>query len=76
MNLKSGYALRSPAYAPHMPSTRFDIAPWLPATDLLDGAVHRGPIDIIIPVYRGLTQTQRCLNSVLADRERPDAALL
>ena len=28
-------------------------------------------VDIVIPVYRGLEQTQRCLLSVFADRERP-----
>lgn len=59
-----------------MPSARFEVAALLPAADLPDGAEHRGPIDIIVPVYRGLTQTQRCLESVLADRERPDGAVI
>ncbi len=28
-------------------------------------------VDIVIPVYRGLAQTRRCILSVLADRDRP-----
>ena len=31
-------------------------------------------VDIIIPVYRGLTQTRRCILSVLADPDRPAGA--
>ena len=73
MNLKGGYLLVSPA---NVLSARFDVAPWPPAAELPDGTEHRCPIDIIVPVHRGLTQTRRCLDSVLADRERPDGAVI
>ena len=33
-------------------------------------------VDIIIPVYRGLEQTKRCLLSVLADTERPPGQII
>ena len=45
------------AIADYLPSTR--PAPLLPA---------RVTVDIVIPVYRGLEETRRCLESVLADR--------
>lgn len=34
-----------------------------PSSKILGGAFV---VDVIIPIYRGLTETQRCLNSVLA----------
>lgn len=47
-----------------------DIARYLPST----GSVPTPPagieVDIIIPVYRGLDETRRCLETVLADRDR------
>ena len=34
------------------------------------------PVDIVIPVFRGLEQTKTCLNSVLADPDRPDGHII
>lgn len=33
-------------------------------------------VDIVIPVYRGLGETQRCINSVLADTDRPSGRIV
>ena len=33
-------------------------------------------VDIIIPVYRGLAQTRRCITSVLADTDRPPGRVI
>ena len=33
-------------------------------------------VDVIIPVYRGLAITRRCLNSVLADTDRPPGKII
>ena len=33
-------------------------------------------VDIIVPVYRGLTQTRRCISSVLADPDRPAGRMI
>ena len=33
-------------------------------------------VDIIIPVYRGLSETRRCLQSVLADKHRPPGKII
>ena len=33
-------------------------------------------VDVIIPVYRGLEQTQRCIETVLADPQRPTGRLI
>ena len=33
-------------------------------------------VDIVIPVYRGLSQTRRCINSVLADPARPTGRVI
>ncbi len=49
---------------------RVDIADWLASP----GRVHPAPediaVDVIVPVYRGLEQTRRCLLSVIEDPER------
>jgi GT2 family glycosyltransferase/glycosyltransferase involved in cell wall biosynthesis len=71
------YVIRSPGYVPPMPTVRsFNIVDWLPLTEPPDPVALRGPVDIIVPVYRGLAQTRRCLESVLADSERPDGAVI
>ncbi|MDE2007414.1 MAG: glycosyltransferase, partial [Rhodospirillales bacterium] len=33
-------------------------------------------VDVVIPVYRGLAETRRCLESVLADPDRPPGAVI
>jgi GT2 family glycosyltransferase/glycosyltransferase involved in cell wall biosynthesis len=33
-------------------------------------------VDVVIPVYRGLAETRRCLRSVLADRDRPPGRII
>src|SRR5579863_561325 len=49
----------------------------IPIRDYLPSGVAppRAPpgivVDVVIPVYRGLAQTQRCIASVFADQERP-----
>lgn len=48
-----------------------DIADYLPSTaaPLTCSATVR--VDVIVPVYRGLAETRRCLEGVLADPDRP-----
>lgn len=52
------------------------VADYLPSTT----APHRLPrhvaVDVVIPVYRGLEETQCCINSVLADRNRPPGRVI
>lgn len=49
----------------------FDASAFLPST----GRILKPPpgvhVDVVIPCYRGLAETRRCLASVLADPERP-----
>lgn len=53
-----------------------DIRDWLPSAEApLRPAKGRGA-DIIIPVYRGLEETRACLESVLADAERPPGRII
>ena len=40
------------------------------ATDTGSSATRKSVVDIIIPVYRGLAETRRCLESVLAFPQR------
>ncbi|HTB47184.1 MAG TPA: glycosyltransferase [Acetobacteraceae bacterium] len=53
-----------------------DIADYLPsaARPLVCPAQVR--VDVIVPAYRGLAETQRCLNSVLADPDRPEGRVI
>src|SRR6185437_8831286 len=43
---------------------------YLPSARSLLAAPDAISVDVIIPVYRGLDQTRRCIESVLADTER------
>ena len=64
----------------------FDIRDYLPATappaSWPDGIVPNGivpngiVVDVIIAVYRGLAETQHCLNSVLRDPDRPPGQVI
>ena len=59
-----------------LPTQRpFDIASCLPSTAAPAGAVDI-TVDVIIPVYRGLAETRRCIDSVLADPARPPGRIL
>ena len=48
-----------------------DISDYLPSSGVSPVPPRGLVVDIVIPVYRGLEQTQRCLLSVFADHERP-----
>jgi GT2 family glycosyltransferase len=61
-----GYATRR---IPHIPDYLPSGAPSPPPPP---GLV----VDIIIPVYRGLRETRRCINAVLADPERPAGRII
>jgi GT2 family glycosyltransferase/glycosyltransferase involved in cell wall biosynthesis len=49
-----------------------DVADYLPSTAAPLACPAAVMVDVIVPVYRGLAETRRCLESVLADHERPD----
>ncbi len=47
------------------------IADYLPSEDQPPAYPPNLVVDIVVPVYRGLAETRRCLQSVLADPDRP-----
>jgi len=47
------------------------IEDYLPSTERILSPPPGIEVDIVIPVYRGLEETRRCLQSVLADTSRP-----
>jgi GT2 family glycosyltransferase/glycosyltransferase involved in cell wall biosynthesis len=53
-----------------------DIDDYLPSTALPPSCPDGVEVDVVIAVYRGLRQTQQCLNSVLEDRDRPPGAVV
>jgi len=60
-----------------LPTERpFALASYLPSTN---PPVETGPgrtVDIVIPVYRGLAETRRCVESVLTDPARPPGRVI
>ncbi|HUB14860.1 MAG TPA: glycosyltransferase [Acetobacteraceae bacterium] len=48
-----------------------DIGDYLPSTATPCVCPADLPVDVIVPVYRGLAETRRCVESVLADPDRP-----
>jgi GT2 family glycosyltransferase/glycosyltransferase involved in cell wall biosynthesis len=52
------------------------IKDYLPAAAKPPSAPRDVAIDVIIPVYRGLAQSQRCIQSVLADPDRPPGRVI
>ena len=54
----------------------FHIEDYLPSTLPLPGLPPRVVVDVIVPVYRGLEETRRCIASVLADQSRPLGRLI
>jgi GT2 family glycosyltransferase/glycosyltransferase involved in cell wall biosynthesis len=53
-----------------------DIADYLPSTAAPLVCPTAVRVDVVIPVYRGLAETRRCLESVLADPDRPAGRLI
>ncbi|MGL4962860.1 MAG: glycosyltransferase [Inquilinus sp.] len=64
-HLKTGAALGWPT------QLDLDIAEYLPSTGRIPTPPVGVEVDIVIPVYRGLDETRRCLETVLADPDRP-----
>jgi GT2 family glycosyltransferase/glycosyltransferase involved in cell wall biosynthesis len=54
----------------------FDVASYLPSGRPAPTAPAGIAVDIIIPVFRGLEETRRCVESVLTDNERPDGDII
>jgi GT2 family glycosyltransferase/glycosyltransferase involved in cell wall biosynthesis len=52
------------------------IRDYLPSSSGVGVAPADVAVDVVIPVYRGLTQTQRCIKSVLADSDRPPGRVI
>jgi GT2 family glycosyltransferase/glycosyltransferase involved in cell wall biosynthesis len=48
-----------------------DISDYLPSANPPHALPRRVVVDVVIPVYRGLAETRRCLASVLADPAKP-----
>src|ERR1035438_1954983 len=53
-----------------------EIEAWLPSIRKAFEAPAGVAVDVIIPVYRDLEITRRCLESVLADTDRPDGRII
>jgi GT2 family glycosyltransferase len=53
-----------------------DIADYLPSTATPLACPTEVRVDVIVPAYRGLTETRRCLDSVLADPDRPPGRVI
>lgn len=64
-HIKTGLAL---GYLTEKP---IDIGEYLPSRQSALSLSRRVIVDVVIPVYRGLAETRRCLASVLADRSKP-----
>ena len=55
---------------------RLDIEKYLPSVSRIPTPPSSVEVDIIIPVYRGLDETRRCLETVLADADRPQGRVI
>lgn len=64
-HINTGHALGYPTEKPVV------ITDFLPSTAPCPALPRRVAVDVIIPVYRGLQETRRCLESVLADTGKP-----
>jgi GT2 family glycosyltransferase/glycosyltransferase involved in cell wall biosynthesis len=53
-----------------------DINDYLPSTALPPSCPDGVEVDVVMPVYRGLRETQQCLNSVLEDHDRPPGGVI
>ncbi|MDE2583320.1 MAG: glycosyltransferase, partial [Rhodospirillales bacterium] len=54
----------------------FDPGAYLPAAARPPGCPPGVIVDVVVPVYRGLAETRRCLDSVLADPARPPGRVI
>ena len=54
----------------------FDPAAFLPSTARPPAPPPGVVVDVIVPVYRGLAETKRCIESVLADPDRPTGRVI
>ncbi len=52
------------------------IEAWLPSKRTPFVAPGSVPVDVVVPVFRGMEVTRRCLESVLADTERPAGQII
>jgi GT2 family glycosyltransferase/glycosyltransferase involved in cell wall biosynthesis len=52
------------------------IADYLPSGEAPPSCPEGVVVDVVIPVYRGLAETRRCIESVLADTERPAGRII
>ncbi len=55
---------------------KLEVAEFLPSRRDLPPCPRGVVVDVIIPVYRGLEETQRCLQSVLRDQARPPGRVI
>ena len=53
-----------------------DINDYLPSAALPPSCPDGVRVEVVIAVYRGLRETQQCLNSVLQDRDRPPGSVI
>jgi GT2 family glycosyltransferase/glycosyltransferase involved in cell wall biosynthesis len=54
----------------------FDPSAFLPSTGRVPACPPGLVVDVVVPVYRGLAETRRCLESVLADPARPPGRVI
>jgi GT2 family glycosyltransferase len=54
----------------------FDPSAFLPSTGVVPAPPAGVVVDVVVPVYRGLAETRRCLESVLADPDRPTGRVI
>ena len=52
------------------------VSDYLPSTGHAPGAPPGVKVDVVIPAYRGLAQTRSCIESVLADPDRPPGRVI
>jgi GT2 family glycosyltransferase/glycosyltransferase involved in cell wall biosynthesis len=55
---------------------RVDISEYLPSSAASPAYPAGIEVDVVIPVYRGVAQTRRCVESVLADPDRPPGRIV
>jgi GT2 family glycosyltransferase/glycosyltransferase involved in cell wall biosynthesis len=65
------YHMRVGRHRGYATEPTLDIRDWLPSAEAPFRVPRDLAVDIVIPAYRGLAETQRCLRSVLADLDRP-----
>lgn len=54
----------------------FKLADYLPSAESASTPPRGVAVDIVIPVYRGLEETRRCIESVLSDPQRPPGRIV